>query len=156
MENVEKLLVHPQFLTYMALNSDAEQERDFCKHDFSHLLDVARVAYCMALERNLAIPKETIYLTALLHDIAKWKQFTTGADHAVEGSTLATEILQDLNIEADEICEAIGTHRKAHLVTTPLGQILYDSDKAVRPCIVCPHIDTCKNFRNGENPKFTY
>ncbi|MBI9094207.1 MAG: HD domain-containing protein [Sphaerochaeta sp.] len=156
MKNVEKLLVHPQFLTYMALNSEAERDRIFCKHDFSHLFDVARVAYCMALERNLAIPKETMYLTALLHDIAKWKQYKTGADHAVESSTLAREILQDLTIEADEICEAIRTHRKAHLVKTPLGQILYDSDKAVRPCIVCPHIDTCKNFRNGEKPTFTY
>ena len=156
MENVEKLLVHPQFLTYMALNNEAEQDRKYCKHDFSHLFDVARVAYCMILERNLVISKETIYLTALLHDIAKWKQYMTGVDHAVEGSTLAREILQGLNIEADEICEAIRTHRKAHLVKTELGQILYDSDKAVRPCIVCPHIDTCKNFRNGEKPKFTY
>ncbi|NCC66229.1 MAG: HDIG domain-containing protein, partial [Spirochaetia bacterium] len=95
MENVKKLLVHPQFLKYMALNGKAEQNRKFCKHDFSHLFDVARVAYCMSLERNLGIPKETIYLTALLHDIAKWKQYETGVDHAMEGATMAREILQD-------------------------------------------------------------
>lgn len=156
MENVEKLLVHPQFLKYMALNGKAEQNRKFCKHDFSHLFDVARVAYCMSLERNLGIPKETIYLTALLHDIAKWKQYETGVDHAMEGATMAREILQDLSIEADEICEAIRTHRKAHLAKTPLGQILYDSDKAVRPCIICPYIDECKNFKDGQQPEFTY
>ena len=159
METVEKILAHPQFWAYLALNAEAEKDRIYCKHDYQHALDVARVAYCMVLERNLALDKEIIYATALLHDIAKWKQYGQGVDHAQEGAILAGQILSDIGLDKDitaEIASAIRTHRTKEGEKSLLGEVLYESDKACRSCVSCKRVESCKRFPEGKKPVLQY
>lgn len=159
MEIVDKILKHPQYLKYMELNTETEKNRLICKHDFQHVFDVARVAYIMALERNLLLRKEIIYAAALLHDIAKWKQYRYGVDHASEGAVLAKDILEDIGIDkkdAEDILCAISTHRRKDLQKSHLGEVLYDSDKACRPCIFCGSIGQCNRYQNEIKPEFKY
>ena len=159
MEIVEKILEHPTYIRYMKLNYEAEKDRLFCRHDLQHAFDVARVAYIMNLEKKLAIKKEVIYAAALLHDIAKWKQYQYKVDHALEGAILAKEILEDVEIgkeDAEEILDAIKTHRRKNLQKSSLGIVLYESDKVCRPCVFCKSIDECNRFTGGQKPELKY
>lgn len=159
MELVDKILNHPKYMEYIRRNTEAEKDRQFCRHDLQHCFDVARVAYIMCLERGIQIPKECIYVAALLHDIAKWKQYRYKVDHAAEGAVLAAKILADIGAEeqsADEITDAIRTHRKKDIPKSLLGEILYDSDKACRPCVFCRSIDQCNRFTDGKAPAVQY
>ena len=159
MELVDKILKHPKYREYMRCNAEAEKDRLFCRHDLQHCFDVARVAYILRLERGIPIAKEMIYAAALLHDIAKWKQYLYQVDHASEGAVLATEILADLGVggqDSGEITDAIRTHRKKALPKSPLGEILYDSDKACRLCVSCARISVCNRFTDGNTPAVQY
>lgn len=159
MEIVDRILNHPQFCTYLQMNAEAEKDRLYCRHDFQHTLDVARVAYCMTMERSLPIEKELIYATALLHDIAKWKQYGQDLDHAKEGTFLAGQILFDIDLDEntiDTILSAIRTHRSKDGDKSVLGEILYESDKACRPCVFCESLEGCKRFARGEKPSLQY
>ncbi len=159
MEMVNAILKHPQFIRDMKLNAEAEKDRLFCKHDLQHSFDVARVAYIMSMEKKFTIPKEMIYAAALLHDIAKWKQYRDGADHALEGAVLAKEILEVIGVsgkDTEEIADAIKTHRRKDTRKSLLGTVLYESDKACRPCIFCKSIDGCNRFIDGKKPELTY
>lgn len=159
MEMVDAILNHPQYIKDMALNAEAEKDRLFCRHDLQHSFDVARVAYIMSLERQFTISKEVIYATALLHDIAKWKQYKYGVDHALEGAILAKEILEDIGVskkETEEITDAIKTHRRKETRKSRLGIVLYESDKSCRPCIFCSSLIECNRFIEGRKPKLTY
>jgi putative nucleotidyltransferase with HDIG domain len=159
MEMINKILKHSQYIKDMKLNAEAEKDRLFCKHDMQHSFDVARVAYIMSLERNFTIPKEILYAAALLHDIAKWKQYQYGTDHALEGAILAKEILVDIGVsdkDTEEITDAIKTHRRKDTIKPLLGTVLYESDKACRPCILCESIDGCNRFVDGKKPILKY
>lgn len=159
MKLVEKVLYHPKFIEYMSLNRSEEVDRSLCRHDLQHALDVARVAYIMSMERGFNLDKEIIYVTALLHDIAKWKQYRTKADHAPEGAVLAAEILKDIGITgslAETVLDAIRSHRIKGPKESNLSEVLYDSDKACRICIDCQELAGCNRFRNGEKPVLKY
>jgi putative nucleotidyltransferase with HDIG domain len=113
----------------------------------------------MALERKLAIDKELIYATALLHDIAKWKQYEQGVDHAEEGAILAGKILSEIGLDKDTtntILKAIRTHRTKDGEKSLLGELLYESDKACRPCVFCKSLESCKRFPEGKKPALQY
>ncbi len=159
METVQKILNHPQFKKYMELNSQAEKDRKFCRHDIQHVMDVARVAYIISLENKYDLSKEIIYITALLHDIAKWKQYSQKVDHAAEGAVLAREILDDLNMDKGDtemILDAIAKHRKKEGHSTPLSKVLYEGDKSCRQCISCIMVEECNWFANGRIPELYY
>ncbi|AEY65266.1 HD domain-containing protein [Clostridium sp. BNL1100] len=159
MERVQRILNHPQFKKYMELNFQAEKDRKFCRHDIQHSLDVARVAYIIALENKYDLDKEIIYITALLHDIAKWKQYSQNADHAAEGAVLARKILVDLNMEKGDtemILDAIAKHRKMEGHSTSLSKVLYAGDKSCRQCVSCSMVKECNWFINGSTPVFNY
>ncbi len=76
---------------------ELEYDRIFCRHTPEHFLDVARLAYIFALERNLDCSRELIYCTALLHDIGRAEQYTNGTPHDEAGVTIAEIILTDLD-----------------------------------------------------------
>ncbi len=159
MELVQRILNHPQFKKYMELNSKAEKDRKFCLHDTQHVMDVARVAYIISLENKYDLDKEIIYITALLHDIAKWKQYSQKADHATEGAVLAREILEDLNIDKGDtemILNAIAMHRKKEGHSTPLSKVLYEGDKSCRQCVSCSMVEECNWYANGKIPVLYY
>ena len=114
MERVNKILVHHKFIEYIDRIARLEESRVFCKHEITHLIDVARISYILSLEKKYDLGKEIIYACALLHDIGRWKEYEEGIDHAIASKELAVDILQDCGFKQEEInliCSAIGHHR---------------------------------------------
>ena len=136
-----------------------EKNREFCKHDMQHFLDVARLMYIMNLENALNIPKHVIYATALLHDIGRGMQYEKGTPHHIASVEIAKEILQqcyyDEN-EIHEILEAIGEHRSSNERLNSLNDLLYKCDKLSRNCAHCIATEGCKWPVEKKNMKITY
>lgn len=160
---IRAIFNHPRYLEYISRNQDREQNRIFCRHDFEHGFEVARVAYIMVLERpgehpdkrsdkhpdGAQIPKDVVYATGLLHDIARWLQYDTGADHASAGAELAVELLAEAGYTPEEtalITAAIREHRQKNQAASLLGKILYLADKTVRPCRHCQVRESCNKL----------
>ncbi len=49
---------HPLYISSYQRLQELEQERIFCCHQMNHLLDTARIAYILSLERGIGISKE--------------------------------------------------------------------------------------------------
>ncbi len=147
MPEVEAVRTHPRFQECSARLEDAETDREFCRHQLPHLLDVARIAYVRVLERRLPFRKEVVYAAALLHDIGKAAQYEEGEPHEVAGARIAQEILQDVEgfdpREKTMIVAAVAQHRRWSSDSTPLGRLLYEADKASRACFACPARAAC-------------
>lgn len=145
MKRVDALLADAEFLRRLQEIENAEQNRRFCRHGLTHLLDVARIAWIMVLEEGLAIDKETVYLTALLHDLGR---SSTNADHDQAGAALAQEILTRLDLPVQQIeliAAAIAAHRDKEPQAAPtLASVLARADKRSRACFACPVWDECK------------
>lgn len=159
MDLAYQIMQHPKFIEYINLNKACEVERSFCRHDLQHAVDVARVAYIISLESKYDLSKEIIYAAALLHDIAKWKQYREKLDHAAEGAVLAREILEDLNCnkkDTEMILDAIRSHRIKGKGTSPLSIVLYAGDKSCRPCIDCSMVKECDWYTDGKKPELLY
>lgn len=159
MERVTSILNHPSFIEYRERNDLAEVDRVFCRHNLQHSIDVARVAYIMALEEGLPIRKDVIYATGLLHDIGRWKEYVEGISHAKASADLAEKILADCEFDPEEIdliLDAIRNHRKGGRRDTPLSVIIYRSDKVSRLCLECDEIEECNRFSKGDRPKLIY
>ena len=65
MKNTDIVLNHKIFNEKINKIENDEKTRVFCKHDFSHLMDVARICYIINLEENLNIDKDLIL--SLIH-----------------------------------------------------------------------------------------
>lgn len=159
MDRIDRILNHTEYKSNLNKIIELEKERIYCRHNLQHFLDVARVAYIIALEKNLKVEKEMIYAAALLHDIGKWKQYTEGVDHADASAEMAAEILEDCLFSEEEsimILEAIKKHRGGKDLRTPLDHLLYEADKQSRLCIDCSSIKNCKRFNTGEKPLLLY
>lgn len=155
---------HPRFNACLSRNEELEASRRFCRHDMAHLLDVARIAYILALEapeaydafaRSLGHPgrgpaaKETLYAAALLHDMGKWKQYEDGEDHAEVGARLCLGVLAECGFSEAEtavIAEAIVNHRKKgkNRSDSFLGAILAQADVHSRLCCRCGGKSDCR------------
>lgn len=158
MQKVNLLLNDPGFLEYIKKNREAEADRIFCRHDLTHALDVARIAYILNMEENLRLDKETIYAAALLHDIGRWLEYENGADHAETSAILAEDLLDKYGFaprDKSEIMAAIGNHRKKGQ-TALLSDLLYRADKLSRNCVSCGAISKCKKFAHNEKPELKY
>lgn len=150
---------HPQYQVNLKKNITAEKDRTFCRHNLQHFLDVARVGYIIALEKNMEVEKEQLYAAALLHDIGRWKQYIDGSDHAIISGEIAKIILEECSFTEEEvtaIVEAIRKHRKGENLKTSLDIALYEGDKQSRLCIDCIAIDDCKRFYQHKKPSFKY
>lgn len=159
MERVNKILQHSQYRHNLDKIEMMEMERVYCHHNLQHFIDVARVGYIIALERNFKLAKEIIYAAALLHDIARWEQYESGADHAVSSAKFAYKILEDCCFTKDEIkmiLEAIKKHRTGQNLTSELDYVLYEGDKQSRLCVDCHSIKNCKRFTGGIGPTINY
>lgn len=138
---------------------DLEKNREFCRHDMQHFLDVARLMYIMSLENVLNIPRHMIYATALLHDIGRGQQYEKGTPHHIASVELAKNILKQCKYDTKEIhdiLEAIGNHRNNTEELNSLSHLLYKCDKLSRNCIHCKAIDGCKWPVEKKNLKITY
>lgn len=144
MERVNKILVHKEYQRYMTGIRQQEQNRQFCRHGLEHCLDVARIGYIRNLEQQLGIKKDVIYAAALLHDIGRFEEYTSGKSHHAESARLAAPILRDCAYNAEEcmeICEAIDRHKEK--TEGRLAMLLYEADKMSRSCFDCPAIAEC-------------
>ena len=142
-----------------------EIQRIYCRHDFTHLMEVARIAYVFSLEEALEIPKDVIYAAALLHDIGRSKEYTDGIPHDEAGAKIAKEILKRSSYTEEEIeaiIAAVSGHR-GHSETKEAGgliggltYVIKRADKESRLCFICDARDTCKWPDNKKNKNITY
>ena len=156
LQRAENIRCHPCWQKHMAALARMEAARRFCRHDVSHCLDVARLAWIENLERELGLQKDVVYAAALLHDLGRYAQMTGGEPHHAASARLAGEILPECGFsreETAEIAAAILGHRETKTAGDPrLLGVLYRADKASRCCwdcaarTVCNWSDTKKNL----------
>ena len=148
MKRVDAILRHPLFAETLRLLDELEAERAFCRHDLTHLLDVARLMWIDVLEKGLALDREVVYAAALLHDLGRAEQMQNGVPHEQASAFLAARILPDAGFTAEETKTVIAAIR-CHRGSTPadaretLGEILYRADKACRLCWRCGAREAC-------------
>lgn len=159
MERIQKLIDNQDYRLCLQKNSRAEEERNFCRHYFEHLLDVARLTYILLLETGTPfISKEVAYAAGLLHDIGRWQEYESGKDHAIFSAELAAPILDSAGFftaETNLICKAIRQHRhsagKYHDEhCSPLSTALVAADSLSRLCFQCSALSSCK--KKSEQP----
>ena len=127
MRRIEDIMTHREFVELQAQIDAAEHDRRFCRHDLTHLLDVARILCILTFEDRftasptiegenaLALNREIIYAAALLHDLGRARQYQDGTDHHQTGAEIAGRILPDCGFSVSEthrISEAIAQHAK--------------------------------------------
>lgn len=159
MERVQKIIAHPTVVSCMEQLEEFEKERIFCRHDVSHLLDVARVAYILNLEAQWEIPKEWIYATALLHDVGRAEQYQCGTPHQEAGARIARRVLADCQFAEEEqqmIVSAILEHRSGSETGSRLAEVIRRADKISRPCFQCAAEVQCNWSREKKNFVITY
>ncbi len=166
LKRVELLINDSLYRQYMNYNLEEEREPKFCQHDFSHHLDVARIAYILVLEHNdlnyfikenglsgKLAAKEVIYAAGMLHDIGKWKEYREGIDHASYGARIARDILARAFFNPNEveiICRAIYEHRNISRDMSFLGERLHRADNLSRICSECPDRSQCPKAKYKE------
>ena len=159
MERIDKICSHALCRSYTEKIRELEQDRIFCRHDTSHFLDVARLAYIENLERDLNISKELIYAAALLHDIGRHLEYLEGNPHDKASVMLAGDILKDCGFdtqEQNEITAAIAQHRTAGTEQKDdLAGLIYRADKRSRPCLFCKAEKICKWSTQAKNLSLT-
>ena len=148
MRRVNAILRHPLFVEKLHLLDELEAERVFCRHDLTHLMDVARLMWIDVLERGLDLECEVVYAAALLHDLGRADQLKSGIPHEAAGAMLAEVILPDAGFDPDEM-EAVIAAIRCHRGSAPadaremLGEILCRADKACRTCWRCEARGAC-------------
>lgn len=159
MKNTEIVLNHKIFNEKINKIENDEKTRVFCKHDFSHLMDVARICYIINLEENLNIDKDLIYVTALLHDLGRADEVDTGINHSILSQEIAKEILEDLDFNDESkqrIINAIKNHRTKEKNDDRFIEIFYKADKLSRMCFRCPARSICNWSEEKKNKTVIY
>ncbi len=160
MKNFQKILIHNTFLTYLREIEEVEKDREYCLHNLTHLLDVARYAYIKNLEEGYGLSQDVIYGAALLHDVGKVLQYREKIPHEITGAKECEEILLECGYEEKEIQEirkSILHHRKGDdPEENPLSMLLYEADKKTRLCMYCKQKDTCKWTAEDKNQTIIY
>lgn len=112
-----------------------EEARDYYRgaegsHDFDHVLRVLALAERIAQTEGGDL--EVVRAAALLHDIARADERTSGEDHALVGAERARQILIGHPPEKVEaVAHAIAAHRFrcGPYPATPEARALFDADK---------------------------
>ena len=158
-QRVDAIVADERFRHGLARITLLEADRIFCCHGLTHFLDVARIAWIMTLEGQLAIKKDIVYGAALLHDLGRYRQYEAGIPHYQASAELAEAILPDAGYTADEtalIVEAIRQHGAEPCTRGQLAQILYDADKLSRNCFQCNAQAECKWPEEKRNKTILY
>lgn len=155
MERYHKIMEHELFTEYMGQIDRLEKDRIYCRHNVNHLIDVARIAYILNLEKGMPYSKDLIYATAILHDIGKPEQYEQKIPHEITGAEKAGIVLKDCGFEDDEIrliASAILDHRKGPKEEGRLlSEILYEADKSSRMCLFCNAKESCNWAEDRKN-----
>ena len=133
---------HPLYQKYYRENEKIEHDREFCCHQITHLLDVARIAYIKNLEAGLGIDKE--YTDKIPHEIAGEK---------IAGEILDTLSEKDAFSEAERawILEAVRGHRRKCNGMSEVARLFYECDKRSRNCFACPVKEQCNWSEEEKN-----
>lgn len=146
-DRIQRIQKNPVFQALYMKLQDAEKSRIFCKHTMDHFLDVARLMYIFCLEDDENIRKDVIYAAALLHDLGRYDQITSGTPHNVAGAEIAGNILKECGFTEEEIRSiknAIASHREPQGVDADkLTTYLYRADKMSRKCFCCDARSEC-------------
>lgn len=145
MNRVNKILYHSLYRSTLQEIEVFEKDRAFCLHNIEHFFNVARLMYILALEQNIAIEKDILYATALLHDIGRANQYKTQKPHAIESASIARSILSACDYtsaEIEQICHAIASHNQIGQETL-LSSMLKQADKQSRNCFLCHAYKDC-------------
>lgn len=160
MKIVDALLAHAGYQDAQRTIEEKERTRRFCRHGSEHALDVARILWILVLENHRDFDKETVYLTALLHDIGR---STNDAEHDRVSAEMARKWLLELGASdclINAVCAAIGTHRSKDATIDPatasLGDLLALADKKSRPCYRCAAASDCYWPADLKNHQITY
>ena len=147
MKRVDAILQDGRFLAGLQRVEKLEVQRIFCCHRLEHLLDVARIAWILVLEQQLALQKDVVYAAALLHDLGRYRQYEEEIPHHQASAELAAVILPDAGFTAEEaamMVDAIGQHGTEPQSQSILAQVLYQADKLSRNCFQCAAQAQCK------------
>ena len=158
MERLDAIWNHPVFRAELTRLEKMEQDRIYCCHGIQHLLDVARTAYILSLERRAEIPRDVLYAAALLHDIGRATQYESGTPHEQAGVPIAREILQQSAFTAEEqraILECVRNHHGRTFGGACLYDLIFEADKRSRPCFACAAVDSCKWTEQQKNHTLT-
>ena len=153
MIKVNRILENRAFISTLDELKKAEESRIFCKHGIEHLLDVARIMYILSLENGIALDKEIIYATALLHDIGRERAYRLHTDHAVESGKIAGEILAECGFNSDEIEKITNAilHHNDKENADELCSLLRLADKKSRNCFMCKAYSECNWSEDKRN-----
>ncbi len=147
MYRIDVILKHPLFQEAFNHINEKEKDRIFCRHGMQHSMDVARIAYILALENKLDIDKDVIYACALCHDLGRSAEYDSGTPHHHASMKLAEPILRDAGYSDEELAlmlDAIGRHRNtSENGSMDLAEILYRADKKSRLCFECQATNEC-------------
>lgn len=137
-----------------------EKDRVFCRHDFNHFFDVARIALIICYEEQIEIDRGQIYAAALLHDIGRGAQYKEGIPHEIKSAEIAGPILDNCGYTKEEteiIIEAIREHGNEEVKTRrDLVGVLYRADKLSRRCFLCDAIEDCHKSSDKMNMRVYY
>ncbi|MDD3402380.1 MAG: HD domain-containing protein [Hespellia sp.] len=147
MVRVNEILQQKEYKACYEAISECEKTRIFCRHNMSHFLDVARLAYIESLKRNIKVDKEIIYATAILHDIGRHLQYRENIPHEEASVLIAEQILEHCHFQKEEtgqILEAIASHRNEEIRgCADLKGLIYRADKMSRLCFACDAREEC-------------
>lgn len=148
MNYVDRLIQNEKYLETMGQIHEMERQRIYCHHGFNHLLDVARIAYLINLEMEFGYEKEFLYLCALLHDIGRAKEYSTGVSHEKAGVELAKQLLAEIEYPEElqgKILEKVEDHRHASMPEEGITRenFFWFADKRARNCFACNAAETC-------------
>ena len=126
----------------------------------THFLDVARIATILAYENDIIIDRDVIYAAAILHDIGRDEQYTSGIPHEEASALIAPEILRAAGygeLQINMIVEAISEHgNEESLSRNDLTGIIYRADKLSRKCFACKVTDSCHKAHYKRNMIIKY
>jgi dihydrofolate synthase/folylpolyglutamate synthase len=165
MKRIGMILTNETFKKNLKSIEKHEENRIFCKHDFSHLITVAYICIRLSTKYCLNVEKEIIFATSLLHDIGRAAQYETKIPHETAGLALIEEILIQCQFSEKEISfikDTVSNHRinSISLNNTEkiesLSDIFYIADKLSRDCRNCKAYDECYWSEEEKNHTHEY
>jgi len=118
--NTNLLYQNRDFQTYLENNKTCEIKRQFCHHDLTHFLAVARIASIKTMEAGLNFSRDLIYTTALLHDIGRFVQYQDKTPHEIASHQLAIPLLISRRNSSAMVWEFLPSRSKIR-PTTPFS-----------------------------------
>jgi len=153
MDKANLILERPSFKESLKKINCLEENRVFCRHGMDHFVDVARIAWILALEENAGVDKELVYAAAFLHDIGRFMEYEQGVPHEEASAAIASQILLECGFGSTaigQITDAIRSHRGGGS-NSELSQLLFRADKLSRRCFECKSLDECNwDVKNGK------